>query len=817
MFDSCRYEFRQAMRALARRPGPTAVTVLVMAVGIGATTGVFSVANWLLIRPVPGVAVPEEIVTIHIQPRNGAGLFPTSFPVYQALTDLPSIAGLAGYTTTALHVAIDDRALRVPAEVVTPGYFRLLGLRFTLGRPFTDEEAMGHGGARVAVVSERFWQRSLGAAEVAGRPLSVNGHLFTITGVAPRGFRGPALPGETDVWVPVGAHREVLPTYPANLMANRRTGVFFGLLARRSPGASVERVQADADVRFRQIIEAHPDDRRIQNRVAAVYPGVGTMPWQRDRLTQALGLLMAIVTMLLVLTCANVANLALARVTASRAEVAVRQALGASRARVVGQTLLQMAIVAVAGGLLALMFVTWIGSWLEGQPVLKFITLDRVQVDVRVFLFALGLSLAAGLLAAIVPALAASRATMLPALRESARTQVPRGRLRWSLSVAQIAISLTLLVGAGLLSRSLAALQSVDLGVDASGALSFSVDPGLQGYATEPRDAFYRTLLDRLRAQPGVDAAGLAWIEPFGTSAADTEVVREGEPNGPRVSAYHNIVSPGFFPSLGIPLVAGREFVDSEFLARRTDGLWSVILSESVARELFPGEAAVGQLVTLAYPEGRRWEVVGVAADARMRALEGPPHFVYEPFGQPFATGSASLHVRGRIPAGDIAALIRREVAALDPAMPVYNLRTVGEAVERSLAEPRLIAAVSGAFAFLAAMLAALGIYGVISQGVAERTRELGIRTALGASPGRILAGVAWQGVTLAITGAAMGLFAAAVLTRFVEARLHGIDPLDAVSFAGATTLVLALAIGATLLPAVRAARVNPVVALRKD
>jgi predicted permease len=818
IMDGIAADIRQAARGILAHRGYALVAVLTLALGIGANTAVFNLANWFLFRPVPGVGASSELVTIGYGGVTARG--PVSLSDLQALrAGTPALRGIAGYQSFELHVAPPGGVpARTTAEVVTGNYFDVLSGPVAIGRGFSDEEGIDPGRPAVVVVSHRLWQTAYGGApDVLGRPLVINSAPFTIVGVAVRGFHGTSRSGDVDVWVPIAQHALAVPSYPKDVLTSRRVRMLFGLVGRMVDGATTDLVAAQVEaVRVRLAVE-FTEDRRLNTWSFTVSRGLESRPWVRDRLSRALSLLLGIVALLLVLTCANVANLMLGRAAGRRGEIATRLALGASRVRIARLLLAESLLVSLAAGAVALAAAVGVGRLLEGTVVLSGLPpMARVEMDWRVFAFALAISSAVALVAGILPAMAGGRIGAATALREAGRSQTPgRRRARAALTTAQVAVSVTLLVGAALLTRSMVARLGTDPGFDPSRVMAFSVEPGLQGYGPR-QEAFYRDLLERVRQTPGVRAAGIAWLRPYSTNAADTSFRPEGASEDVEISANFNAVSPGYFAALGLTIVEGRDFTEAEFQRPATAGEPVAILTESLARRTFGPGPAVGRRLIGSFQGVETRTVVGVVADTRQRRLTAETEDIaFEPFGQPFPTGWASVVVGLAGPMDDVAARMRTLVSDIDATLPIYDVVRLDAAIREQFSDDFLVMRLTATFALLATMLAAVGLYGVLARGVSERQREIGIRTALGARPSTIAGLVAREALVMLLAGVAIGWPVSWLLARFVESRLFGVERLDPVSFAGAGALVTIVVLVSALPAARRAARLDPARVLR--
>jgi predicted permease len=790
-----------AVRTLARSPGFAIVAVLTVSLGVGATTALFSVVNALLLRPLP-VAEPARLFTVQEERvgrvhsgAEGTAMSYDRYLAYRAAT--PALfSGLAAHRYLNLSVRAGGGAVPAGAMVASGNYFRVLGLRPAAGRFFSadDEPAV--------VLSHRFWrERFAGDPGAVGGVVVLNGTPFTVAGVAPRGFDGTITGMATEVWVPFQAYR-----------ATARGGsledwvVPFGRLATGvEPAAAAARVEALA--KSIPTKEAHTSVSGARLEQMTGLPGNARRP-----LAGFLGMLLALGALVLLIASANIAGMLLARAVARRREVAVRLAVGARRGRLVRQLVTESLVLFLAGGVggLLLAFAVTRAFGRIRFPVAERIVFE-VTPDLRVLAFSLAIAAATGIGFGLVPALQATRPELLPALKEGA-THGGTGRVRGrSLFVAaQLAMAVLLMVIAGLFARTLRHGLAVDPGFQAEGVRVAATDLGPHGYDAARARAFYRQLTERVRALPGVQSAGLTDLALLAGSShgEDVETVSPGEAEPRRLNLSMAVVDPGYFPTLRIPIVAGRAFTDA-------DGPGSphvVVVNQTLAGRLWPGENPLGKRLRKGPEE---WEVVGVARDGKYVSVsEEPRAFAFFPFAQAY-TPRMLLHVRGG--EAGLHEQIRREVRALDPNVAVENEAALSSVVGLTLLPQRVAAILVGVLGVLGLALAGIGVYGVLAYQVAQRTREFGIRLALGASARDVMRLVVGRGALLAAGGAAVGLLMAAGITRFLRGFLFGVSPLDPLTFAGVAATLAAVALLASYLPARRAVRVDPMQALRAD
>lgn len=813
-------DVRHACRLLVKNPGFTVTALLSLSLGIGATSALFSTFNSLLWRPLPA-ADPEQLVVLYSKLESQAFSEGFSYPEYLDYQDqMSALSGLAAFRPAAFGLAIDGGdATRAYAEAVTGNYFQLLGVSPVIGRAFLPDETRDGDAKLVAILNYRFWQRRFNAdPSIVGRTITLNGHAVTVVGVAPRGFNGTyAIYFAPNLWVPIG----VLPQIgaaSAGLLENR-TSRGIRPIGRLAPGATLARAQAEAATIAGRLALAYPDVSK--DRTAAVYRELDTRPEvEISRATNVIALIfIGLAALVLLIACANVANLLLARSAARRREIAMRLALGARRGHLVRQLLTESLLLALTAGTLGLA-VSWVATrLLQSIRVPTDIPLNlEVHTDPRVALFTLGVSVIASLGFGLIPALQASRPSLIPALKGDGPNVAHGARglsLRNVLVVAQVAVSLVLLVTAGLFLRSVSGARTISPGFAIDDRLVMAFDPGLIGYDRERTQSFYRLLGDRLKVAPGIEAAAFAAFVPLDFSSGTQNVIIEGrvaEPGQDTVQIMDSVVDPDYFQTLDTRIVGGRAFTDRD----TADASPVVIINETMARTYWPGQDPIGRRLRFSGPDEPLREVVGVAADGKYRQLtERPRPYMFLPFAQHYRS-ARSLVVRSADAAGAVAT-VRREVRALDPVMPILETKTMAQHMERAYLGPRLSAMLIGPAALLALIIAAIGLYGVMAYAVSQRTRELGIRMAVGASPRDIVGLVLRQGLVLTGIGLTLGLLGAVAAARLVANLLFGVSPSDPATFVLVPAILLAVAAVATYVPARRALAVDPLVAFKAE
>ncbi len=817
--DAMRFDLRQALRAAMRHPSFAVITVLTLTLGVGANTAVFSLANWLMFRPVPGVSRPDDLVTVRMEMKSGAGgWYFMSVPEMKRIAALPGLASAAAASSTSFHLALDGAPpMRVEGSLATTNYFDVLGQRLPHGRAFTSAED-DPGFASVAVVSDYLWRTSLNRDPAAiGRRLVLNGATFQIIGIAAPDFRGPDRSGRTDIWVPIASHRTSLPSYPATLLTGDAS-LFSSVLARPRPGVAVDQIRDQLNGLFATLAAEKPKSFKYTRGVFAVWAGPDVPRWQREGLRQMFTLLLAVSGLLLLLTCANVATLLFTRAHERHAELATRQALGASRARIVRQLVAEGLLFGGVGAGLALAGAAAMGQWISGLVISRSLpAMSDVPIDWRVFFFAAVVSVVASVAASILPALVGSRVRLSPALAQGARGQSAAGRrVRRVLTALQVGVAVALLSVGLLLVRSMIARYQVPLGYDTRNVLAFSFDATTQGYERDRLRQLFGNTLDGLRQQPGVVQAGYAWSPPFRPIGAGNGYRPADQPESAPVSVDINSISDGFLPALGVRFLDGRDFTASEARDPLDLGARVVIVNDALARKLFGTPVVAGRRLLATYPEGAQVTIVGVIADIRERQIDHEPvePRAYTPFAGG-AMGWGTMLARLTAPVSMVAPRVREMMRGLDPHVPIYDVELVSESVDRYLAEPRLLARTIAGFAVLAALVAGLGLYGVLARGVEERRKELSIRAALGAGPAAIGRLISREALLVTFAGGAAGLGTAIWMARLIQARLFGVTPYDAASMGIAFGIVVAVALVSTLAPARRAARIDVVKELR--
>ncbi len=825
---------RYALRMFARNPAFTAVAALTLALGIGANTAVFSVINAVMLRALP-VRDPSSLEQVAFRGKHDATAFVgESFP-YVVFKDLRKgnevFAGLAGFDSWSRYEARPaDPAPGTPGEpmktqLVSGNFFSMLGVNAVLGRTFTaGEELPGHN---VAVISYAVWQRGFAGDEhVLGKKLLIGRAAFTIIGVAPPHFSGVNPGTSYDVWAPVGVVEQLLVDDPGRLTdANEN---WLSLMGRVKDGVSVDQATDRLDVLFQAEQRARdssrwsPQEQRdFFTHHIVLLPAANGTDYLRKDFSRPLFLLMGMICLVLLIACANVANLMLARASTRQREMAVRMALGAKGRRLLQQLLTESVLLAFAAAALGLAFAYW-GSRI--LVALMSISLD-VHPDLRVLAFTSAIALVTGIAAGIAPAIAAARKDQSPALRTgNAPAMGSRGsfRLGRALTATQVALSLVVVFAAVLLVRTLRNLETLDPGFARQGVLLFTLSPAKDGaeYQDEKLTQLYGLLAERIASAPGVQSASYSLLTPISGGGWDNRTYIEGYAPGPgeNIDVYLNGIGPNFFETLGTPLLLGRDFDARD----RTDSTPAVVINQTMARRYFAGRNPLGKHIgRWAWSERREFEIVGVVGDAKYMSLrdDAPPTaYIFLPQFPPH--GSMTFEVRSRQAGSVLLPEVRDAIRGIDSRLAPTEVKTLAEQVDRSLDTERLVSAVSGCFGVLALVLACIGLYGVISYSVARRTNEIGLRMALGAEKNDVFRMVIGQGLRLAVAGLAIGVVVTLILARALTSlsqMLYGVRASDPLTLVAVSVALTATAVLACTFPALRAMRIDPMEALRYE
>ena len=852
-------DLRYGLRMIRQAPGFTAIAVLSLALGIGANTALFSVVDAMLLKKLP-VKEPERLVLFQAQwgknfspgsytgsgwrdPKTGLTVR-TSFPIesFRRLRERESVlSDIFAFGRVSLNVNAAGQADVATGQAVSGNYYEVLGVPPLVGRTLTDADNQPSA-SPVAVISYGYWQRRFGGDPgVVNQPINLNNVAFTIVGITPEGFEGTMQVGSSeDVTIPIAWEPQVNPE-----RSNMKNAVWWlRLMGRLKPGATIEQAHADLETAFQQSVLEHREvfqaQRRAEGQPAAKplavedYPRLvlrsgsqGEMS-RRQYYAPSLYLLLGVVSLVLLVACANVANLLLARATSRQKEIAVRLALGASRRRLIRQLLTESVLLALIGGALGVLLALWIkdgllavSDWGNTE-----MTALRPALDLRVLTFTLLLSLLTGILFGMAPAWRSTRVDLTPALKESGRSSsaATRSWLSKSLIVAQVAVSLLLLIGAGLLLRTLFNLQRVEAGFNQQNLLLFRVDPGLIGYKDERLAHLYGELSERIETLPGVSAVTFSRVPLLAESMSNRSIVLPGagQPADAEgradITTYIHHVRENFLEAMQIPLLAGRSFTahDDERAPK------VAVVNQTFARRFFPDQDPVGKRFGFDPRKPTEIEIVGVARDAKYaRQRDETPPTAYLSWQQELrVVSSVTFEVRTLGEPTAAVAAIRKAVSEVDANLPLDDVKTQVEQSEQTLAQERLFAKLLTLFGLLAQQLAAIGLYGVMAYGVSQRIHEIGIRMALGATSTDVLKMILRQGLALTLAGVALGLVGAYVLTKYLASltdMLYGVRATDPLTFAAVAALLTAVALAACYVPARRATKVDPMVALRYE
>ena len=804
-----------ALRNFLKNPGFTAVVLLTLGLGIGGSTAIFSVVNGVLLRPLP-YSDPERIVSVLSQRASGgapdAAHTPADF--LDLHREVQSFSVLAAFRSDVIDITSEQaEPRRLDGAIVTHSFFEVFGVPAARGRTFTGADP--HGGERLLVISDGAWRQQFGGdPEAIGRSVRVNGQPHSLIGVMPPGFEWPA---GAEAWA---MSEHPVPPSPVDIegaLLEQREVSYFNAIGRLRDGISQEQATSDLAAVARRIGERHATS------AGRTYTLIPIREELIGDVRQGLLLLFAAVGCVLLIACANVAGLLVARGIGRQREVGIRTALGAPRGRIVRQLLTESVLLAMTGGVLGLLLASWGTDALVAVIPDNIPRLSEVNVDARVALFAVATSAFTGILFGLAPAIQTSNVNVIDLLRDSGRTAGGRlsRRMRSALVTAEVALALVLLVTAGLMINSFVRLRSVDPGYRMEQVATTNVVLPGAGYATAARQsAFYRQLLERLQTSPVTKTSAVTFPRPFSESGGRASFEIEGgaplaEHDRPR--AQLAIASPNTFVTLGIPVLSGRTFTDAD-----ADGAPRVVIvNRAFASRYWPGETAIGKRMTFdrrATTEKPEWStVVAVVGDTRPTSLDvSPQPIVYFPY-QQFSLPFMALVVRGTGAPGVVAGEIRTHLRALDPHLPVDEVRTLESDALRTAAQPRFRTYVLAGFAALSLLLSATGLYGLLSYSVSQRVREIGVRMALGAKPRDVLRLVVGEGMTLVAIGALAGVLAARATGRFVAALLFDVSATDPATYGVVTGVLALVAFGACCVPALRAARVNPMSALRAD
>jgi predicted permease len=835
-----------ALRTLRRTPGFTLVAVLTLALGIGANTAIFTLLNQVLLRLLP-VKDPHSLVLLTMRGKHYGsnwGSNAISYPMYKDFQAHNEVfSGMMARFPTYASVTIGNSSERVKAELVSGTFFDVLGVTTALGRPFTPDDDKTPHAHPLVILSYNYWRERFAAKpDVIGSTILVNDIKMTVVGVTQAGFDGVELSEAPAIFVPTMMQLELMPGND-DMLKNRRNR-WVNVFGRLKPGVTVEKAKASLQPYMHSMLEMEVAEEAFRNaspydREQFLKCWMDVLPGSQGRqnvqrgLSTPLWVLMATTGMVLLIACANIANLLLARATRRQKEMAIRLAIGASRGRIITQLLIEMLVLALAGGVLGLL----LAFWADKALMSLYLPADSTRLnitttpDLKVLLFTFGISALTALAFGLVPALQTTKPNVGTVLKDEASAVVGSGNkgLRKSLVVVQVALSLLLLIGAGLFLRSLENLSQLGPGFNAARLIGFEIDPTLSGYNVERTKLTYRELTESLKSLPGVESVGLASMRILENDEWDSSMTVEGyNPDKPddRAEPYMNSIGPNYFATLGVPVVAGRDFTIADTRevkhGDKADDFApaTVMINESFARKFFAGRDPVGRHLGFGSDPGTKtdMEVIGVVKDIKYTNLrdEIPPQ-AYVPFLASHYAGGMVVYVRTTADPHAMMNLIREKVRDLDPNIPIFDMRTTDDQIQNSLSAERMIASLSTVFGLLATILAAVGLYGLMAYNVVQRTREIGIRMALGAAQGDVVWMVMRDVLILVGIGIAVGVPAALALTSVVRSQLYGLSGHDPITLVLATVGLAVVAFAAGYIPAIRASRLDPMRALRYE
>jgi len=814
-------DLRYGFRMLLKSPGFTLIAMLALGLGIGANSAIFSVFNGILWRPLP-VKDSQQLVILASKPRAIDFPLQLSYPDFKDYRELKTVfSDLAAYVPNPVNFGAEGRPERAWAEMVSGSYFSMLGLEAASGRTFTSDEGWIPGKDPLMVLSYKYWQKRFGGSPaIIGQTVQVNNHAFTIIGVAPESWRGAYYFLEPDFYLPLTTLGTIDPTQADTL--DRRSATFLRVLGRLQPGVTAAQAMAAAEPLDRRLAQEFPEAHNSTSLLVLPELKARPEPGLTNFMSTAALVFMLLVGLVLLIACANVANLILARANGRRKEFATRTALGATRGRMMRQLLTETVLLSAFGGILGLVFARWAALALMSVHIPTDIPLRLfdLRMDWRIFGFSFFAALITGMIAGLLPSIQASRTDLADTLKAGGRSggaSAGHHRFRNALVVAQVAVCLLLLACAGFFMRSLQNSAQVDMGFRVDHTLMMTMDLSLQGYNEKRGQQFYKQLSERVRSIPGVRDAAIGGYIPMGYDNSLVNVFPEGQVIDDKTkteSAFDDEVQPNYFRTAGTPVIQGREFTEADSATSPK----VAIVNEAFAKKIWPGENPVGKSFRTK-KDGPPIQVVGVTRTGKYLFLyETPQLFVYLPLAQSYLSG-ANLFVYTEGDPQQLVPAVRDQISQLDASLPVFGVNTMDAHVKygKPLLPARLSAMLVGAFGLLGLVLASVGVYGVVSYSVSQRTQEIGIRTALGAQRSNVLAMVLKQGMGMALIGTAVGIVLSFLLFRGLRSVLYGVKSTDFVTLSAVSAILLAVAFAASYVPALRATRVDPVVALRQQ
>jgi len=838
-------DLRYALRGFRRTPLFTVIAVISLAFGIGANTAIFSLLDQVMLRLLP-VKQPQELVLLTMRGQHYGsnwGMNAISYPMYRDFRDHNQVfSGMFCRFPLEASLGYGNRTERVAAELVSGSYFPVLGVKAVLGRTFTPDDDRIPGGHPLAVLSYGFWQTRFSSDRaVIGKTLVINGRNMTVIGVAQPGFDGVELGHTTKVFIPIMMKAQMTPFWDGLKDRRQRWVNAFGRL---KPGISAQKAKASLQPFMHNMLEMEVKEPAFRNASAYtrqqflkcwidVLPGSKGKSYLRQQLSTPLWVLMGLTGVVLLLACANLANLLLARATAREREIAIRFAIGASRRRIIRQFLVESLLLSAFGAAAGLLVAVWadrllLAAYLPAESAGQ-LALSAAP-DLRVLAFTLATMLATAVVFGLAPALRGSNGNVAPTLKDQAGSVVGGSNVafRKVLVGIQVTLSLLLLIGAGLFLRTLTNLRSLGPGFRAERLIGFNLDPSLNGYTAERARFFYKTLTEDLQGIPGVTSVGLASLRILEDNEWDSSVTVEGytAKPGQHPEPYMNSISPNYFATLGVPIVMGRDFTLKDVQrvkhASEPDNFspTTVMINESFARKFFAGRNPIGLHIGFGSDPGTKtdMEVIGVVKDIKYTNLRDEiPVQAFVPYLADEHIGGMTVYLRTSVDPHEIMSIVRQKVRRLDPSIPIYEMRTTEQQLDLSLRTERLVASLSTVFGFLATLLAVIGLYGVMAYTVARRTREIGIRMALGALQGNVIWMIMREVLAVLAAGVVIGIPAAVGLSRLIRSQLYGLTPYDPGTLASATLVLAAVACLAGFIPALRASRIDPTHALRYE
>jgi macrolide transport system ATP-binding/permease protein len=814
---------RFALRTLAKNPGFAVIGIVTLALGMAVNTTVFSVVNGFLLRPLP-VPHPEQMTVLALKQSSVAGTYRFSYPTYEDLRDqTDSFSDVFAYRVSLAGLTVDHKSDHCLISRVTNNYFRSLDIKPAYGRLVLSTEGRVPGADPVIVLGYSYWRRRFaGDPKIIGQSVKLNEHAFTVVGIAPREFHGTYPVMDMDAYIPFSAETGEDPDNPVAKVWTSRGVRSLTVMGRLKPGVTIRQAQASLNVVTERIAEAHPDTEKGLS--VQLFPEKLARPEpDADNPIPATSIaFMSLAALVLLVACFNIANVLLVRATVRQREMAIRAALGAGQGRLVRQYLTESLLLALLGGGAGLVLASWASGFLSSLSLGTDLPLRfDFRPDARVYVFALAAVLFTGLFVGMMPALRAARTNVSAVLHEGGRgsSSGPRRQfVRNALVVAQVAGSLVLLIVAGLFMRSLEKAEKMNLGFNPDHVLDLSVDVEQVGYKAPPAREAYRDIDNRIRALPGVQSVAEAFTVPMGYVGADDRIWIEEHPYAagqqPQEIPF-NQITPSYFDTLQMPLLRGRKFSDAD--SEKAPPV--AIINETMAKKFWPSEDALGKHFGTKGANGPFMEVVGIVQDAKYQnVVENPQAFYYLPFEQSY-NSLRTLHVRTTVPSESLAPQIQSVIHEVVPDVPITQVKTMNEALQgaNGFFLFRFGAQLTSTMGLLGLLLAVVGIYSVVSYAAAQRTQEIGIRVAMGASPQAILKMVLRQGLTLVGIGLAAGLGLALAGTRVMGGLIVGIKPTDPLTFAVVVCLLAAIALFACWVPAHRATRIDPLVALRYE